>query len=62
MNFLTEALGLPAIYGFLLCSISAGNTCAAQDLRFGPYDYDYQGERIHAELGRISVPEGQGPC
>jgi len=57
MNFLTGALGLPAIYVFLLSSMLAGATYAAQDLRFEPYDYDYQGQRIHAELGRLSVPE-----
>lgn len=51
------SFGLPAIYVFLLSSILASATYAAQDLRFEPYDYDYQGQRIHAELGRLSVPE-----
>jgi hypothetical protein len=41
----------------LLCALFAGTLNAADELRLEPYDYDYQGQRIHAEVGRFSVPE-----
>jgi len=41
----------------LLCALFAGTLNATDELRLEPYDYDYQGQRIHGEVGRFSVPE-----
>src|SRR5262249_39846852 len=41
----------------LLCALFASGLCAADDLRLEPYDYEYRGQHVPAEIGRFSVPE-----
>ena len=48
---------MPGARVALLCALFAGSLYAADDLRFEPYDDDYRGQHIHAEVGRFSVPE-----
>lgn len=48
---------------FLLCSLilstypDSSNARTFQAIQYQPFEYDYQGQHIHAELGHFEVPE-----